>query len=48
MVLIALETIVACIFIFRWEYGFITYLMAFLFGAQDGVVNTHIQELAGF
>jgi ABC-type transport system involved in cytochrome c biogenesis permease subunit len=43
-----LQTILACIFIFRWEYGFLTYLLAFVWGLQDGAVNTHLQEISGF
>jgi hypothetical protein len=30
--LVGSQTMLACIFIFRWEYGFITYLLAFVWG----------------
>ena len=41
--LIIIETVLVCIFIAKWEYGTITYLMTFFWGFQDGTVNTHIQ-----
>jgi len=30
--LVGLQTMLVCINIFKWEYGFITYLLAFVWG----------------
>ena len=30
------------------EYGWITYLTLFLWGIQDGIINTHSYQMAGF
>jgi MFS family permease len=45
MALMSIITIVYCVL---FDFGFLAFLMCFLWGFQDSAVNTHAQEILGF
>ena len=46
--LILVQTILMLVFIGQDSYGPLVFLLTFVFGFQDAVVNTHMSELIGF
>eukprot|EP00347_Sterkiella_histriomuscorum_P023537 403334265 len=45
MIMMTVTTLVYCLL---WEFGWLAFLMCFLWGFQDSSVNTHSQEILGF
>jgi predicted MFS family arabinose efflux permease len=45
MISMTLSTLAYCV---NWEFGWLAFLMCFLWGFQDSSVNTHAQEILGF
>jgi MFS family permease len=41
-------TIVTFIYCWIWEFGWLAFLMCFLWGFQDSAINTHSGEILGF
>lgn len=48
VVIIILMGGVTIAYICVYKYGFLAFLMCFLWGFQDSAVNTHSQEILGF
>eukprot|EP00347_Sterkiella_histriomuscorum_P021544 403333605 len=45
---IAITTVLTIIFLIYQEYNWFTFVMAFMWGLEDGSVNTHALEMLGF
>lgn len=46
--LISLQTLLTVWFIYDASYGVIVFVVTFVWGLQDAVVNTHMSEVLGF
>jgi predicted MFS family arabinose efflux permease len=40
--------VVTMIYCIRFQFGFLAYVMCFMWGFQDSAINTHSQEILGF
>lgn len=48
MGLVFITVVLTLIYLHTKEYGFFVYLVAFMWGVEDGAVNTHCLEMLGF
>jgi predicted MFS family arabinose efflux permease len=48
LMLIIVQTVLTLSFVRSGTYGFLVFVMMFVWGLQDSVVNTHISEILGF
>lgn len=48
IVIMIVMTLVTLVYCAVWEFGWMAFLMCFLWGFQDSSVNTHAQEILGF
>ena len=48
LMLIIVQTVLTLYFVRSSTYGFLVFVMMFVWGLQDSIVNTHISEILGF
>ena len=48
LILIIVQTVLTLSFVRTGTYGYLVFIMMFVWGLQDSVVNTHISEILGF
>jgi MFS family permease len=48
VLIIILMTLITCAFIQVYEFNWLPWVMCFIWGFQDSMVNTHSQEMLGF
>ena len=48
LIAVITQTLVLCSFLVHNEYGTLAFLASFVWGVQDSIVNTHLNQILGF